>query len=71
MRLGSPVGHKPLEGGMFEEHEENTNKDADNQQQIETSVLTKMHPFSLALQLAVVSVVVTLASPIIEVLEVL
>ena len=62
-RFPPPVGHHPLEGGVFEEHEQDTDEDSDDQEEVETGVLVEAHRRRLALQLAVVQVLVTLAPP--------
>lgn len=69
--LLSPVGHEPLEGGVFEEHEQDADEDPDDEQQVEPGVLLEHHLGRLALQLVVVVVVVALGAAEVEVLQVL
>jgi len=51
--FAAPVAHHPLEDGVFGEHEQNADDDADDEQKVETGVLVEVHRRSLALQLAV------------------
>lgn len=66
--LSSPVGHHPLEGGMFQKHEEDADEDPDEQQEVEPGMLVELHRGGLSLQLTVVRVVVALAASEEEVL---
>jgi len=47
--LASPVADHPLEDGVFSEHEQDTDEDADDEQQIEAGVLVEVHRRRLAL----------------------
>ncbi len=58
-----PVGHQPFEGCVFQKHQQDTHKDPHQKQKVQPCVLLKDHLRSLALQLVVIVIVITLGSP--------